>query len=60
MEVLIGVDPHKASNTVAVFDVSTRKPIDEGRFTSTLEGYRQLRAFVKQWPARRWAGIWLR
>lgn len=55
MEVLIGVDPHKASNTLVVFDAATRKPIDEARFASTLDGYRQLRTFVKRWPDRRWA-----
>lgn len=55
MEVLIGVDPHKASCTIAVFDSTTRKPIAEARFSSTTVGYRELRAFVREWPERRWA-----
>jgi transposase len=54
-DVLIGVDPHKASNTVAVFDPITRTPIDGARFANTQKGYELLLAFAHRWEDRRWA-----
>lgn len=54
-EVLLAVDPHKASSTVAVFDPMTRTVVAEGRFDNTAEGYQALRRFADRWPARRWA-----
>jgi len=54
-DVLISVDPHKASNTLAVLDPVTKTPIDGGRFANTNNGYRDLMAFAQRWDDRRWA-----
>jgi len=54
-EVLISVDPHKASSTLAVFDPVTRTPIDGARFANTTAGYRDLVRFAHRWRQRRWA-----
>jgi hypothetical protein len=54
-DVLIGVDPHKASSTVAVLDPVTRTPIEGSRFANTHAGYRELMAFARRWDRRRWA-----
>jgi transposase len=54
-EVLISVDPHKASSTLAVLDPLTRTAIDGARFANTKEGYRELMRFAARWRHRRWA-----
>ena len=54
-EVLISVDPHKASSTLAVFDPVTRTAIDGARLANTKEGYRELARFAARWKRRRWA-----
>ena len=54
-DVLISVDPHKASNTLAVLDPATKTPIDGARFANTTKGYRALMAFAQRWDNRRWA-----
>ena len=54
-EVLISVDPHKASSTLAVFDPVTRTAIDGARFANTKDGYRELVRFAGRWTQRRWA-----
>jgi hypothetical protein len=54
-DVMISVDPHKASNTAAVMDPVTRTVIACQRFANTLAGYQQLRGFVEKWRERRWA-----
>lgn len=38
-DVMIAVDPHKASNTAAVLDPVTKTLIETARFASTDEGY---------------------
>ena len=53
--VLIGVDPHKASNTLAVMDPVTAVVIASRRFANTAAGYRELRDFSGRWSERRWA-----
>lgn len=53
--VLIGVDPHKASNTLAVLDPATRVVVASKRFANTSSGYEELRAFADQWADHRWA-----
>ena len=53
--VLIGVDPHKASNTLAVLDPATRVVVASKRFANTASGYEELRSFADQWPDHRWA-----
>ena len=53
--VLIGVDPHKASNTLAVLDPATRVVVASKRFANTASGYDELRSFADQWSDHRWA-----
>lgn len=54
-DVMISVDPHKASNTAAVMDPVTKIVIASQRFANTAAGYRQLREFSGRWQQRRWA-----
>jgi transposase len=54
-DVMISVDPHKASNTVAVMDPITRVVIASQRFANTAVGYQRLREFSQRWDQRRWA-----
>ena len=54
-EVLISVDPHKASSTLTVLDPVTRTVIDGARFANTKDGYRDLVRFAARWKHRRWA-----
>jgi transposase len=53
--VLIGVDPHKASNTLAVLDPASRVVVASKRFANTGSGYEELRSFADQWADHRWA-----
>lgn len=53
--VLIGVDPHKASNTLAVLDPVSRVVVASKRFANTASGYVELRSFADQWSEHRWA-----
>jgi transposase len=54
-DVMIAVDPHKASNTAAVLDPVTKTLIGTARFANSDEGYGQLRGFARRWEDRRWA-----
>jgi hypothetical protein len=54
-DVMIAVDPHKASNTVAVLDPVTKTVIEAARFASTHDGYERLTGFDRRWEQRRWA-----
>jgi hypothetical protein len=54
-DVMIAVDPHKASNTAAVLDPVTKTPVEVARFANTVDGYAQLTAFAARWAQRRWA-----
>ena len=54
-DVMIAVDPHKASNTAAVLDPVTKTVIESARFANTVDGYAQLMAFAGRWAQRRWA-----
>jgi transposase len=54
-DVMIAVDPHKASNTAAVLDPVTKTVIETARFANTGEGYGRLTAFAARWAQRRWA-----
>ncbi len=54
-DVLISVDPHKASNTLVVLDPVTKTPVKEARFANSTVGYRDLMAFAQHWRDRRWA-----
>ena len=52
--VMIGIDPHKRSNTAVVLDRS-EKVLARRRFNNDGAGYRELKAFVKAWKQRAWA-----
>ena len=54
MEVLIGVDPHKATNSVAAIDESGEL-LEHASFPSSRHGLRALRAWAKRFEKRRWA-----
>jgi transposase len=54
-DVMIAVDPHKASNTAAVLDPVTKTVIESARFANSTDGYGQLAAFAARWAQRRWA-----
>jgi transposase len=54
-DVMIAVDPHKASNTAAVLDPVTKTVIEAARFANTREGYERLAGFAQRWEQRRWA-----
>jgi transposase len=54
-DVMISIDPHKASNTLAVMDPVSKIVIARCRFANTGAGYRQLREFADRWEQRRWA-----
>jgi transposase len=54
-DVMIAVDPHKASNTAAVLDPVTKTVIEVARFANSVEGYERLTAFARRWEQRRWA-----
>jgi transposase len=54
-DVMIAVDPHKASNTAAVLDPVSKTVIESARFANTMDGYAQLTAFAGRWSQRRWA-----
>ncbi|MDP9167095.1 MAG: IS110 family transposase [Actinomycetota bacterium] len=52
--VMIGIDPHKRSNTAVVLD-RNEKVLGRERFTNDGPGCRALKAFVKTWKQRTWA-----
>ena len=54
-DVMIAVDPHKASNTAAVLDPVTRTLIETARFANSDEGYARLAGFARRWNCLRWA-----
>jgi transposase len=54
-DVMIAVDPHKASNTAAVLDPVTKTLIETARFANSDEGYARLAGFARRWDCRRWA-----
>ncbi len=54
-DVMIAVDRHKGSNTLAVLDPVTKTPIDGARFENDTAGYDELMSFARRWDERRWA-----
>ena len=44
-DVMIAVDPHKASNTAAVLDPVTKTVIEVARFANSVDGYSRLAGF---------------
>ncbi len=53
-KVVIGVDPHKRINAVVVLS-SKGKVLGRTQFANSADGFRQLRAFSRQWRPRTWA-----
>ncbi len=54
MEVLIGVDPHKATNSAAAVS-SAGEVLEYATFSASRQGLRALRAWAKRFGKRRWA-----
>ena len=52
--VVIGVDPHKRSNTVLVLD-SKERILATQRFANDRDGYRELKKLARAWRDRTWA-----
>ena len=53
-QVVIAVDPHKASWTAAAVDASLQ-PLASIRVPVSRDGYRALRRFARRWPNVGWA-----
>ncbi len=54
MEVVIGVDPHKATNVVAALD-EQGELVGQETFPANRKGLRTLQQWAKRFPERRWA-----
>jgi transposase len=54
MRVLIGVDPHKATNAVAVID-EHGELLERAEFSADRQGLRALERWARRFPERRWA-----
>src|SRR5215218_6783174 len=54
MEVVIGVDPHKATNVVAAID-EQGELVGQETFAANRKGLRTLERWAKRFPKRRWA-----
>ena len=54
MEVLIGVDPHKAANVVAAVD-EQGEAVGQETFPADRKGMRALERWAKHFPERSWA-----
>jgi transposase len=52
--VMIGVDPHKLSNTIVVIDAA-EKVLEEHRFVNDRDGYKALKATARSYRDRTWA-----
>lgn len=52
--VMIGIDPHKRSNTAVVLDAN-EKVLARQRFSNDSAGYKELKAFARPWKQRTWA-----
>src|SRR5215210_5069297 len=53
-KVLIGVDPHKATNAVAVLD-EDGELLERTQFSADRQGLRALERWARRFPKRRWA-----
>jgi transposase len=54
MEVLIGIDPHKATNAVAAVN-ERGELVEHANFAANRAGLRALKRWAKRFPERRWA-----
>jgi transposase len=55
MQVLIGVDPHKASIALAVVDEVVGELVERASFPQNPSGLRAIERWAKRFPERRWA-----
>ncbi len=55
MQVLLGVDPHKASLAVAAVDEATGELLERASFPQSRSGLGRLERWAKRFPGRRWA-----
>src|SRR5215208_990666 len=55
MQVLIGVDPHKASLAVAAIDEATGELLERASFPQNRVGLRSLERWARRFPECRWA-----
>ena len=53
-KVLIGVDPHKATNALAVID-EHGELLERAEFSADRQGLRALERWARRFPERRWA-----
>ena len=53
-KVVIGVDPHKRMNAVVVLNCKGTV-LARAQFPNTSGGFRELKAFWRQWRLRTWA-----
>ena len=67
MKVLIGVDPHKASVTVAAIDEATGELLERASLPQDRPALKSLECWAKRFPERRpkrwrtpvaWVGTW--
>src|SRR3990170_4191441 len=54
MEIVIGVDPHKATNVLAAID-EQGELVGQQTFPASRKGLRALQRWAKRFPERRWA-----
>lgn len=54
-EILIGVDPHKSTHTVAAVDPLTNQQVASLRIDAMLVDYKRVLKWAAQWPERKWA-----
>jgi len=52
---MIGLDPHKSTHAATAVERATNRPIASIRIEASLPEYRQLLAWARRWPERRWA-----
>ena len=55
MQVLIGVDPHKASLAVAAVEEATGEILERASFPQNRAGLRSLERWARRFAGRRWA-----
>ena len=53
--VILGVDPHKQSHTATALVVGSHQQLASLQVPASQSGYRQLLAWARQFPQRRWA-----
>src|SRR3954452_15078429 len=52
---LIGIDPHKTTHTATAVEPHANQEVASIRIDASLNEYRRMLTWAKQWPQRRWA-----